>query len=76
RPPYQNSTDIVEPRESLGATASMLNTEREALGDEVVLGIDYHLRLSVADAASFCNKLGRGVLDFLEEPIRDETPEA
>ncbi|TIU11035.1 MAG: mandelate racemase/muconate lactonizing enzyme family protein, partial [Mesorhizobium sp.] len=24
----------------------------------------------------FCNKLGRGVLDFLEEPIRDETPEA
>src|SRR6185503_14766004 len=36
----------------------------------------YHHRLSVAEAASFCNKLGRGVLDFLEEPIRDETPEA
>ena len=30
----------------------------------------------MAEAASFCNKLGRGVLDFLEEPIRDETPEA
>jgi len=42
----------------------------------VVLGIDYHHRLSVAEAASFCNKLDRGVLDFLEEPIRDETPEA
>ena len=72
----QNSRDIFEPRESIGATARMLNKAREALGDEVVLGIDYHHRLSVAEAASFCNKLGRGVLDFLEEPIRDETPEA
>ena len=54
----------------------MLNKAREALGDDVVLGIDYHHRLSVAEAASFCSKLGRGMLDFLEEPIRDETPEA
>ncbi|PAQ11242.1 mandelate racemase/muconate lactonizing enzyme family protein [Mesorhizobium temperatum] len=75
-PVGQNSRDIFEPRESIGATASMLNKAREALGDDVVLGIDYHHRLSVAEAASFCNKLGRGVLDFLEEPIRDETPEA
>jgi galactonate dehydratase len=72
----QSSKDIFEPREPIGATARMLNKAREALGDEVVLGIDYHHRLSVAEAASFCNKLGRGVLDFLEEPIRDETPEA
>lgn len=72
----QSSKDIFEPRASIGATARMLNKAREALGDEVVLGIDYHHRLSVAEAASFCNKLGRGVLDFLEEPIRDETPEA
>ena len=49
---------------------------REALGPEVVLGIDYHHRLSVAEAASFCQKMPRGTLDFLEEPIRDETPEA
>jgi galactonate dehydratase len=75
-PSGQNSTGIFEPRESIGATARMLNKAREALGDDVVLGIDYHHRLSVAEAASFCNKLGRGVLDFLEEPIRDETPEA
>ncbi|TIM50304.1 mandelate racemase/muconate lactonizing enzyme family protein, partial [Mesorhizobium sp.] len=75
-PAGQNSRDIFEPRESIGATASTLNRAREALGDDVVLGIDYHHRLSVAEAASFCNKLGRGVLDFLEEPIRDETPEA
>lgn len=70
----QNSKDIFEPRRSIGTTASMLNKAREALGDDVVLGIDYHHRLSVAEAASFCNKLGRGVLDILEEPIRDETP--
>ena len=72
----QSSRDIFEPRESIGATARMLNKAREILGDDVVLGIDYHHRLSVAEAASFCNKLSRGVLDFLEEPIRDETPEA
>ncbi len=40
------------------------------------LGIDYHHRLSVAEAASFCQKMPSGTLDFLEEPIRDETPEA
>jgi galactonate dehydratase len=49
---------------------------REALGDRVVLGVDYHHRLSVAEAASFCQKMPSGTLDFLEEPIRDETPAA
>lgn len=75
-PAGQSSRDIFEPRESIAATAAMLNAARRELGDEVVIGIDYHHRLSVAEAASFCNKLERGVLDFLEEPIRDETPEA
>lgn len=75
-PKGQSSRDIFEPRESIAPTAKMLNKARETLGDEVVLGIDYHHRLSVAEAASFCHKLDRGVLDFLEEPIRDETPEA
>jgi galactonate dehydratase len=75
-PAGQSSKDVFEPRESIGATARMLNKARDTLGDDLVLGIDYHHRLSVAEAASFCNKLGRGVLDFLEEPIRDETPEA
>jgi galactonate dehydratase len=31
---------------------------------------------SVAEAASFCQRMPRGTLDFLEEPIRDECPEA
>ena len=41
----------------------------------VVLGIDYHHRLSVAEAASFFQRMPAGTLDFLEEPIRDETPD-
>ena len=45
---------------------------REALGDEVVLGVDYHHRLSVAEAASYCQKMPSGTLDFLEEPIRHD----
>jgi len=68
--------NIFEPRESIGKTAKFLIRAREELGEEVVLGIDYHHRLSVAETASFCQKMPSGTLDFLEEPIRDETPEA
>jgi galactonate dehydratase len=67
---------IYEPREAIAATAPWLVRAREKLGTGPVLGIDFHHRLSVAEAASFCQKLPRGTLDFLEEPIRDETPEA
>mgnify|MGYP001088837799 FL=1 len=72
----QDAREVFDPRSSIAATARLLNRARADLGGAVVLGIDYHHRLSVAEAASFCNKLDRGVLDFLEEPIRDETPEA
>ena len=65
-----------EPRESIAETAKWMVKAREELGDLPVLGIDYHHRLSVAEAASFCQKMPSGTLDFLEEPIRDETPEA
>ena len=67
---------IFEPRESIGITADRLTALREAVGSGPVLGIDYHHRLTVAEAASFCQKMPEGTLDFLEEPIRDETPEA
>jgi galactonate dehydratase len=65
-----------EPRESIGYTARWLARAREELGPELTLGVDYHHRLSVAEAASFCQRLPAGTLDFLEEPIRDEAPEA
>jgi galactonate dehydratase len=75
-PAGQRGSDRYEPRESIAATAKWLVRAREELGDEYILGIDYHHRLSVAEAASFCQKMPSGTLDFLEEPIRDETPEA
>jgi galactonate dehydratase len=75
-PAVWNEPGLFEPRESIGPTAKFLVKAREALGETVVLGIDYHHRLSVAETASFCQKMPSGTLDFLEEPIRDETPEA
>jgi len=75
-PGGQNEANLFEPRESIAKTAKWMIKAREVLGDTVVLGIDYHHRLSVAEAASFCQKMPSGTLDFLEEPIRDETPEA
>ena len=68
--------NIWEPWESIGVTARNLTRLREAIGPEAILGIDYHHRLTVAEAASFCQRMPNGTLDFLEEPIRDETPEA
>ncbi len=65
-----------EPRESIHETAKWCVKAREELGEAVVLGIDYHHRLTIAETASFCQKMPSGTLDFLEEPIRDETPEA
>lgn len=69
-------TGTFEPRESIAVTAHWLRVAREAIGPELMLGLDYHHRLSIAEAASLCQRLPPGTLDFLEEPIRDETPEA
>jgi galactonate dehydratase len=72
----QHSRDHFEPRESIARTAPWMVKAREEVGPEAILGIDYHHRLSVAEAASFCQRMPSGTLDFIEEPIRDETPEA
>ena len=75
--PRLGGQDILfEPRESIAETAEWLIQIRKALGHAPVLGIDYHHRLSVAETASFCQMLPPHTLDFLEEPIRDECPEA
>jgi len=67
---------VFEPRNSIALTAEWLTRLRAEVGSEPILGIDYHHRLSVAEAASFCQRMPSGTLDFLEEPIRAETPEA
>lgn len=68
--------EVYEPRESLANTAVWLTKVREAVGPAPVLGIDVHHRFSVAEAASFAQRMPAGTLDFLEEPIRAESPEA
>jgi galactonate dehydratase len=65
-----------EPRESIALNATACAMVRDAVGPSVTLGVDYHHRLSVAEAASFCQRMPRGTLDFLEEPLRAETPAA
>jgi galactonate dehydratase len=74
--PDTGDPSIFEPRESLALNAEVLVRARAELGRGTVIGIDYHHRLSVAEAASFCQMLPAGTIDFLEEPIRDETPQA
>ncbi|MFC7292613.1 mandelate racemase/muconate lactonizing enzyme family protein [Hirschia litorea] len=66
----------VDIRKSIAEAAEILTELRRQVGNEIVIGIDYHHRLSVAEAASFCQMMPTGTLDFLEEPIRAETPEA
>ena len=68
--------EVYEPRRSLAGIADELITIRKSFGRGFALGIDMHHRFSLAEAASFCQMLPAGTLDFLEEPIRDETPEA
>ena len=68
--------DVYEPWESVVATAEMLHAVRERVGPRVRLGVDFHHRLSVADAAEFCRLVDDVNLMFLEEPIRSESPDA
>ncbi len=77
-PAYAGPRDgnVWEPWASIGITAEWFAQVRAAVGSGPMLGVDYHHRLSVAEAASFCQRMPRGTLDFLEEPIRDECPEA
>lgn len=75
-PSGHGNPEIYEPRDHIAKSAALCMAARDALGPAVVLGIDLHHRLSVAETASFCQKMPSGTLDFLEEPIRDETPQA
>jgi galactonate dehydratase len=74
--PPGSAAGVFEPRESIALTAAWMVELRKAVGSAPVIGVEYHHRLSVAEAASFCQRMPHGTLDFLEEPIRDESPEA
>lgn len=67
---------VFEPRESIATTAYWVQQAREAIGPAPMLGVEYHHRLSVAEAATFCQSMPPGTIDYIEEPIRAESPEA
>ncbi len=68
--------DVFDPWSTLSKTAEELIAIRETFGKAICLGVDLHHRYTVAEAASFCAMMPQGTLDFIEEPIRSETPEA
>ncbi len=68
--------DLYEPWESVVATAELMHEVRARVGKSVRLSVDFHHRLSVADAAEFCRLVDDVNLMFLEEPIRSESPDA
>lgn len=71
-----DAQNMFEPWASIAATVPLLTELRSKLDKAVPLGVEYHHRLSVAEAAAFCQQVPSGTMAFLEEPIRDETPEA
>lgn len=67
---------IYEPAESIALAAHWIREVRQAVGPKIRLSIDFHHRLSVAEAALFCQQITDVNLEFLEEPIRAQSPEA
>lgn len=75
---FENQKDITrfEPRESIALLADWVVKLRKEVGKEITIGIDYHTRLTAAETYSFIKRMPPGTIDFIEEPIRDENPEA
>jgi galactonate dehydratase len=65
-----------EPMEAIDVSAHWIREVRRAVGTEIGLSIDFHHRLSVAEAALFCQRIADVNLMFLEEPIRSQNPKA
>ena len=68
--------NVFDPWPCLAETAQRFTELYTQLEKHVPLGIDFHHRLSIAEAATFCQRIPRGSLAFLEEPIRCENPDS
>lgn len=75
---YESSKEVgvFEPRASISILSEWLVELRAMAGKAVTIGIDYHHRLSIPETVSFMQRMPVGTIDFLEEPIRDENPQA
>ncbi len=71
-----DSQAIFEPRESIAKISDWVTRLRKEVGPGPTIGIDYHHRLSAPETVSFIERMPVGTIDFIEEPIRDESPEA
>ncbi|GGZ71743.1 mandelate racemase/muconate lactonizing enzyme family protein [Algibacter mikhailovii] len=67
---------LFNPRTSISTIANWVTKLRQEVGTEITIGIDYHTRLSIPETYSFIKRMAPGTIDFIEEPIRDENPEA
>ena len=67
---------LYEPMESIELAVHWIKEIRAAVGPGIGLSIDFHHRLSVAEAALFCQQVADAHLMFLEEPIRAENHKA
>lgn len=65
-----------EPLESIALAVHWIREVRRAVGPGIALSVDFHHRLSVAEAAHFCAQVADVHLLFVEEPIRAESPDA
>jgi galactonate dehydratase len=65
-----------DPWASIDAAVDLLGDIRSALGPQILLSIDFHHRLSPAEAALFLHRVRDLNLHFVEEPIRCEDPNA
>jgi len=78
--PYQDADpdgkNMYDTRAAIARTAAGFAEVWATLPKEIPLGVDFHHRLSVAEAASFGQMIPRGSMAFLEEPIRCELPDA
>ena len=68
--------NIFEANASIAEIADWVTALRKEVGKKVVIGLDYHSRLSIPETVNFIQKMPVGTLDFIEEPIRDENPKA
>jgi galactonate dehydratase len=75
-PPDMPHERAFDPKRSLRIHAAAVRAVRSALPPGAILGIDLHHRYSVPETIWFDQAVGPGVLQFLEEPIRRQSPVA
>ncbi|MFO1541328.1 MAG: mandelate racemase/muconate lactonizing enzyme family protein [Chloroflexota bacterium] len=75
-PIHADDPDRFDPRDAVPLTAEWAVKVRAAIGPGPTLGIDWHHRLSIPETVAFVNRMPRGTVDYIEEPIRAESPAA